>query len=254
MTHRIYSSFLAAKQHSEKRFVVLIDPDKMRLSNVSNVIDMAVMSKVDYFFVGGSLIVNDMMNYCLDAIKEAAPHIPTILFPSSPQQINEKADAILFLSLISGRNPDFLIGQHVLAAPILRRSSLEIIPTGYMLVDSGAPTTATYISGTLPIPSNKEEIAACTALAGEMLGLKTLYLDAGSGAKRPVPEAMITAVSESVNLPLIVGGGMNTAEKVSMCAQAGANIVVVGNALEKSPSLVAEMSAAVHEAARATQF
>ena len=246
---RIYKSFQNAKEHRLKQLAVLIDPDKMRLNNVARVLDLAVRADVDYFFVGGSLVVNDMMDYCLDAIREIGT-IPTILFPGSPQQINPKADAILLLSLISGRNADFLIGQHVIAAPMLRQSKLEIMSTGYMLIDSGAPTTASYISGTFPIPSNKVEIAICTALAGEMLGLKTIFMDGGSGAKNPVPESMIAAVSQNINIPLIVGGGMRTPEQAAANARAGADIVVVGNVLEKDPKLVLDISQAVHNAGK----
>ena len=244
---RTYQSFQDTKQHGLKKLAVLIDPDKMRLNNVARVLDLAVRADVDYFFVGGSLVVNDMMDYCLDAIREIGT-IPAILFPGSPQQVNNKANAILFLSLISGRNADLLIGQQVIAAPMLRRSGLEILSTGYMLIDGGAPTTASYISNTFPIPSNKAEIAVCTALAGEMLGLKTIYMDAGSGAKNPVPEAMIAAVSQNLNIPLIVGGGMRTPERAAANARAGADIIVVGNALEKDPELVMEMTHAVHGA------
>lgn len=250
MTHRIYKSLLEAKQQGDKRFAVLIDPDKMRLGNMEKVINLAIQAKVDYFFVGGSLVVNDMMDYCLEAIQEASTVIPTVLFPGSPQQINDKADAILFLSLISGRNPDLLIGQHVLAAPTLKRSRLEVIPTGYMLVDGGSPTTASYISGTHPIPYNKDEIAYCTAAAGELLGLKTIYMDAGSGAKTPISANMISMVGRAIDIPLIVGGGMKTPEKVAENARAGADVIVVGNALEKDPNLVIEMSAAIHESSR----
>lgn len=250
MTQRIYKSLCEAKQRGDKRFAVLIDPDKMRLGNMEKVIGLAIKAKVDYFFVGGSLVVNDMMDYCLDAIKELSTSIPAVLFPGSPQQINDKADAILFLSLISGRNADLLIGQHVVSAPNLKRSRLEILPTGYMLIDGGSPTTASYISGTHPIPANKDEIAYCTALAGELLGLKTIYMDAGSGAKNPVSENMISMVSRSIDIPLIVGGGMRTPEKTAQSAQAGADVIVVGNALEKEPELIIEMSAAIHECSR----
>jgi putative glycerol-1-phosphate prenyltransferase len=191
-----------------------------------------------------------MMDYCLDAIREITRSIPTILFPGSPQQINSKADAILYLSLISGRNADLLIGQHVIAAPALKRSGLEVVPTGYMLIDGGAPTTASYISNTTPIPANKAEIAYCTAIAGELLGLKTIYMDAGSGARVPIAENMIEAVSQAIDIPLIVGGGMRSPEKAAANAGAGADIIVVGNALEKDPALVAEMVKAVHGAAK----
>jgi phosphoglycerol geranylgeranyltransferase len=254
MTHRIYKSLLEAKKRGDKRFAVLIDPDKMRLGNMEKIIDLAIQAKVDYFFVGGSLVVNDMMDYCLDAIREASSIIPTVLFPGSPQQINDKANGILFLSLISGRNADLLIGQHVLAAPNLKRSNLEVISTGYMLVDGGAPTTASYVSGTHPIPHNKDEIAYCTAIAGELLGLKTIYMDAGSGAKTPVSENMISMVSRAIDIPLIVGGGMRTPQKVAENAQAGADVIVVGNALEKDPQLVIEMAAAVHESSRSVKI
>ena len=245
----VHKSFYAAKQHGLKRLAVLIDPDKMRLGNVARVIELAARGGADYFFVGGSLILNDMMDYCLDAIRDVGG-IPSVLFPGSPQQINNKADAILFLSLISGRNADLLIGQHVLAAPVLRRTALEIIPTGYMLINGGEPTTASYISGTHPIPANKEDIAICTAMAGEMLGLRTVYMDAGSGAKTPVTEEMIRAVSKNIDIPLIVGGGMRTPERAAANAKAGADIVVIGNAFEKNPDLILEIVAAVHSSGK----
>ena len=246
MTQQIYKSLLEAKQHHQKRFAVLIDPDKIRLGNVDKVLDLALRAKVDYFFVGGSLVVNDMMDYCLDAIRKSTLNIPTIIFPGSLQQINDKANALLFLSLISGRNADFLIGQQVLSAPMLKNSLLEVISTGYMLIDGGAPTTASYISGTTPIPANKDDIAYCTALAGELLGLKTIYMDAGSGAKMPISESMIALVSRSIDIPLIVGGGMRTPEKAAANARAGADVIVVGNAIEKDPSLLLELSEAIH--------
>jgi phosphoglycerol geranylgeranyltransferase len=241
----VLASFIDTKKRQKKKLAVLIDPDKMRLNNLKKIINLAAQAGVDYFFVGGSLVVHDMMDYTLDAIREI-PNTPSILFPGSPQQINAKADAILLLSLISGRNPELLIGQHVLAAPALKKSGLEIISTGYMLIDGGAPTTASYISNSQPIPSNKPEIALCTGLAGEMLGLKTLYMDAGSGAKNPVNAAMIDMVSRNVSVPLIVGGGMRTPKMVRDNAEAGADIIVVGNALESDPELVVDMAAAVH--------
>jgi putative glycerol-1-phosphate prenyltransferase len=156
------------------------------------------------------------------------------------------ADAILFLSLISGRNAEFLIGQHVLAAPSLKASNLEIISTGYMLIDSGQQTSVNYMSQTLPIPHNKSDIAVATALAGEMIGMKALYLDAGSGARLPVGTVMIESVKQSVNLPLIVGGGIKSPEKALQNCLAGADIIVVGNAFEKDPALIQEISGAVH--------
>ena len=173
--------------------------------------------------------------------------IPVILFPGSTLQINEKADALFFLSLISGRNAELLIGQHVTVAPYLKNSSLQILPTGYMLIDGGAPTTVSYISNTLPIPANKPDIAICTALAGQMLGLQLIYMDAGSGAKNPISEKMIHAVSSQISIPLIVGGGITTPEKAAANCLAGADIIVVGNAIEKDPALILSVSNAIHE-------
>lgn len=153
----------------------------------------------------------------------------------------------MLLSLISGRNPDLLIGQHVVAAPYLRQSGLEVISTGYMLIDGGAPTSVGYISNTNPIPADKTDIAVCTALAGEMLGLKVLYLEAGSGAQTPVSEAMISAVRQAVQLPLIVGGGIRTPERARASLMAGADILVVGNGVERDPALLPAIAAVVKE-------
>jgi putative glycerol-1-phosphate prenyltransferase len=158
----------------------------------------------------------------------------------------------LYLSLISGRNPELLIGQHVISAPFVKKSGLEIMPTGYMVVDGGAPTTVSYISNAAPIPSNKHEIAMCTAMAGEMLGMKLIYMDAGSGAQTPISEAMISAVAGSINIPLIVGGGITDPEKAYLNCKAGANMIVIGNAIEKDPSLIKEMSAAIHASGKIT--
>ena len=159
-----------------------------------------------------------------------------------------KADGILFLSLISGRNAELLIGKHVITAPYLKVSPLEILPTGYMLIDGGVPTTVSYISNTQPIPANKDDVALCTAVAGEMLGLKLMYMDAGSGAINPVSTSMIETVSQALDIPLIVGGGIRTPERAFANAQAGADVIVVGNAIEKEPSLLLEMAEAVHSA------
>lgn len=229
-----------------QKLAVLLDPDGWKLSHVETLLRI---SGVDLFLVGGSYITDDQTDECIQMLK-AHCNTPIILFPGSPQQINPKADALLLLSLISGRNPDLLIGRHVEAAPTLRKSGLELISTGYMLVDGGQMTTAQYISGTFPLPSNKPELAAATAMAGEMLGLKCIYLDAGSGARYAVSEEIIEAVSNTVELPLIVGGGIRTPEKVQANFQAGANVVVVGNALERDPALLLEMVAAKKEALR----
>ena len=246
MSKQIYQSLLEAKRKGEKKFVVLIDPDKVRLGNMQKIIDLSMEAQVDYFFIGGSLVVNDMLDHCLQTIKKACD-IPLILFPGNSLQLSYRADAILFLSLISGRNAELLIGKHVITAPFLKMSPLEIISTGYMLIDGGVPTTVSYMSNTYPIPSNKDDIALCTALAGELLGLKLMYMDAGSGAKNPVTESMIDAVSSATNVPLIVGGGIRTPEKAYLNVKAGADVIVVGDAIEKDPALIKEMAAAVHE-------
>jgi len=241
----LYQSLLHAKQSGQKKFVVLIDPDKVRLGNMDKVLRLAVEAQVDYFFIGGSLVVNNMLDQCLASIKEKCD-IPMILFPGNSFQLSYRADGLLFLSLISGRNAELLIGKHVITAPYLKISPLEIISTGYMLIDGGKATTVTYMSNTTPIPAMKDDIALCTAMAGELLGLKMIFMDAGSGAQNPVSESMIDAVSSAINIPLIVGGGIRTPEKALANVQAGADVVVVGDAIEKDPQLVTEMAAAVH--------
>ncbi len=243
----LYHSFEEAKRTQQKKFVVLIDPDKVRMGNMDQILDLASKAAVDYFFIGGSLVVNNMLDHCLDSIKKACD-IPMILFPGNSFQLSYRADGILFLSLISGRNAELLIGKHVITAPYLRVSPLEILPTGYMLINGGVPTTVSYMSNTQPIPQNKDDIALCTAVAGEMLGLKLMYMDAGSGAKNPVSESMIELVSGGLKIPLIVGGGIRTPEKAYANAKAGADVIVVGNAIEKDPNLIIEMSLAVKEA------
>jgi phosphoglycerol geranylgeranyltransferase len=181
----------------------------------------------------------------LQSIKEFTS-IPVILFPGSIMQINEKADALLLLSLISGRNADLLIGKHVVAAPYLKKSGLELLPTGYMLIESGPLTTAQYISNTLPIPRTKDDIAVCTAIAGEMLGLRLIYMDAGSGAEMPISASMIKKVKENISIPLIIGGGIRDAGQAIAACKAGADMIVVGNAIEKDPSCLKEIADAVH--------
>lgn len=245
MMHSVYTSLLSKKSDAQKSFVVLIDPDKITPGGIDIVCRSAVDAKVDYFFVGGSLVISNRLDEVILQIKKNCD-IPVLLFPGSPSQISSYGDALLYLSLISGRNADLLIGQHVISAPSIRKSGLEIISTGYMVVDGGTPTTVSYISNALPIPSDKHEIAMCTAMAGEMLGMKLIYMDAGSGAKRPVHENLISAVAENISLPLVVGGGITDPEKAYRNCKAGADVIVVGNAIEKDPALIADMSAAIH--------
>lgn len=241
----IYEQILNRHHTGKKSFAVLLDPDKCDADAAGSVISMAEKAGVDYFFVGGSLMVTHRLDELVMHIK-ANCDIPVILFPGSPGQISNYADALLYLSLISGRNPELLIGQHVVSAPLVKQSGLEVMSTGYIIIDGGAPTTVSYISGSNPIPADKNDIALCTAMAGEMLGMKLIYLDAGSGAKRPVSESMISHVSGGIQLPLIVGGGITDPEKAFQNCKAGADIVVIGNALEKEPSLLSEMAAAIH--------
>lgn len=245
MKQKLYTHIQDLKAVNKKSFAVLIDPDKLDERALLTTIEIGKAALVDYFFVGGSLVVTDTLDKVVSTIK-ANSTIPVILFPGSPDQITPKADALLYLSLISGRNPELLIGAHVISAPFVKQSGLEIIPVGYMLIDGGTPTTVSYISNTNPIPSNKNDIASCTAMAGEMLGLKLIYMDAGSGAHRAIPTTMISQVAKYVQIPIIVGGGITSAEKAKENCLAGADIIVVGNAVEKDPTLIKEMAAAIH--------
>lgn len=241
----LYTSILEKKAKGKKLFAILIDPDKQKNSVLSLIVQKANEANVDYFFVGGSLLTNDNLEECIKTIKNNS-NIPVILFPGNAMQINKNADGILFLSLISGRNPELLIGKQVISAPILKQTSLEVISTGYMLIDSGKPTTASYMSNTLPIPRNKNGIATSTAIAGEYLGMKLIYMDGGSGAEKPIEIDMIKQVSNQINIPLIVGGGICNAQKAIDNCNAGADLIVVGNAIEKNADLILEISKAVH--------
>src|SRR5574343_778180 len=200
MKQNIYQQFISRKRSGKKAFAVLIDPDKVNAKSIAALVELSVEAKVDYFFVGGSLVISHHLDECIQQIK-AACSIPVILFPGSPSQVSKYADAVLYLSLISGRNPELLIGQHVVSAPFVKKSGLEIMPSGYIVVDGGAPTTVSYISNAAPVPADKNEIAMCTAMAGEMLGMKLIYMDAGSGAKRAITESMSKAVSEHNQVP-----------------------------------------------------
>ncbi len=249
----VYQSILDAKSKGRKQIAVLIDPDKSAAVHLARLLELTAQAKVDFFFVGGSLILRDQLDDCLTYLK-AHTNTPCILFPGSVLQINPKADSILLLVLISGRNPEFLIGQQVIAAPYLKESKLETIATGYMLIEGGNPTTVSYISNTTPIPHDKPDIAACTAMAGEMLGLKVIYMDAGSGAATPVSETMIQMVRQTIDIPLIIGGGIRTPEKAYANLKAGADVIVIGNALEKDPAQIIDIAAAVHSFRETAKF
>lgn len=239
----IYTAIQEKIRSGQKQLAVLIDPDKF---GSTDIIDIANEAKVDYFFVGGSLMAGGSIERCIKEIKKRSA-IPVIIFPGSTMQICDKADGILLISLISGRNADLLIGQHVVAAPYLKQSGLEVLSTGYILVDSGKQTSASYISNTMPLPYDKSDIAACTAMAGEMLGLKLIYLDGGSGALKPVSAQMIKTVKENIAVPLVVGGGIRSVEQATSAIQAGADILVVGNALESDAGLLLSIAETVHK-------
>src|SRR5687767_7699498 len=241
----IYQGMELKKQKGQKSFAVLIDPDKVNKALLDDLTGLAIQANVDYLLVGGSLVISNHLDECIQHIKKNCD-IPVILFPGSPSQVSRYADALLYLSMISGRNPELLIGQHVVSAPFVKQSGLEIMPTGYIVIDGGAPTTVSYISNAAPVPSDKNEIAMCTAMAGEMLGMKLIYMDSGSGAKRPISESMIESVADHIEVPLIVGGGITNPEKAYLNCKAGADLIVVGNAIEKEASLIKELAAAIH--------
>ncbi|MBO0950076.1 geranylgeranylglyceryl/heptaprenylglyceryl phosphate synthase [Fibrella forsythiae] len=232
------------KESGRKSFAVLLDPDKVGQYDFTETVSRAVAHQADFFFVGGSLITDYVQHEMIVAIRKQTD-TPVIIFPGNSLHIDVSADSLLLLSLISGRNPDLLIGQHVIAAPLLKRSGLDIVSTAYMLVDAGAQTTVSYISNTMPLPHDKPGVAACTAMAGELLGLKLTYLDAGSGARRPVPATLIAAVREAVDTPIVVGGGINSGEKAYEALKAGADLIVIGNGIEQNPDLLPEIAAAV---------
>jgi len=241
----IYSLISKKSIKKTKKFAVLIDPDKTTAKQLENITVIANRSNVDFFFVGGSLLTNDSLEITIRTIKDNS-NIPVVLFPGNTMQINKNADALLLLSLISGRNPEMLIGNHVIAAPYLKQSKLEIISTGYMLIESGKPTTALYMSNSTPIPSDKDDIAVCTAIAGEMLGLKLIYLEAGSGAKNTLTFDMVKGVKENISIPLIVGGGLKTSDDIKNSLSAGADIVVVGTAIENDSKILKKLVETTH--------
>lgn len=231
--------YLNGLKGRKKAFAWLIDPDKGNNEHLSSQLEVARVTGVDMIFVGGSLIFNHV-EHLIARIKMQS-QIPVVLFPGSLLQLSSQADAILLLCLISGRNPEYLIGNHVVAAPFLRESGLEIIPTGYMLIYGGQQTSVSYMSNTQPIPADKPDIAVATAMAGEMLGLKVIYLDAGSGALNPVPPAMIAAIASGISLPVLVGGGIRTPSDVRNAYESGADVVIVGNATENDQDRLGEL-------------
>ena len=238
---KILEQFGQKAAQGSKSLAFLIDPDDVDEQGLAKMVSAAMEADIDYFFVGGSLVTSGEVAMVVEFIKEYTDK-PCVLFPGNAIQISAEADAILFLSLISGRNPELLIGQHVVAAPLLKRSRLEVIPTGYMLIHSGKPTSVSYMSHTQPIPNDKPSLAVSTALAGEMLGLGCIYMDAGSGASEPIPARMIKQVKKNIEVPLIIGGGLNSTYKVKNALDAGADIVVIGNGAQKNPGFLTKVS------------
>lgn len=224
------------RARGQKRLAALIDPDDLPAGAAwQDFLRLLDRSPITDVFIGGSLLTHRDVKDMLGTVRKRVSR-PIVLFPGEPDQVVPGADAVLFLSLISGRNPDLLIGKHVAAGMRIRRMNMEIVPTGYMLVGDGPLTTAAYMSQTLPIPAEKPQIAVATAVAGEMLGLKAIYLDAGSGAGHAIPVNVLEAIREQIDCPVIVGGGINDAASIRAAWNAGADVVVVGTAIEKSPS------------------
>jgi phosphoglycerol geranylgeranyltransferase len=227
----IYNHILKSKANNEKLLAILLDPDKIAWNNLALLIKKINQSPVTHISIGGSIVENNSIDKLILKIKESCA-LPIVLFPGNPSQISDKADAILFLSLISGRNPDFLIELQVKAAPILKKTQLEIISTGYILIESGAETAVERVSKTKPLDRNNLELVLATAQAGEMLGNKLVYLEAGSGAKQAVPLEMIQLVSKNIEIPLLVGGGIIDLQGIQNAYDSGADLVVIGTAFE----------------------
>lgn len=227
----LYSNLLEKITTDRALYLILLDPDRFHVADLEEFANRCAEAGVDGFLVGGSLMVSGDFDFAIKKLKNLT-HLPVIIFPGGLSQISPYADAILFLSIISGRNPEHLIGKHVLAAPTIKKYGLEAISTGYMLVESGRRTTAEYMSGSMPIPRHKPEIAVATALAAEFLGMKFVYLEGGSGADQPVPSEMVYAVSKNLNIPVIVGGGIRTPETAAIMVESGAKVVVTGNHFE----------------------
>lgn len=228
---KIYKQIFQSKLENQKLLAILLDPDKIDLNNVAILISKINQSPATHIFIGGSQVKNNILDELIQKIKQNCS-LPIVLFPGNPSQISDKADAILFLSLISGRNPDYLIEHQVKAAPILKQTNLEIISTGYILIESGGKTAVELVSKTEPIDRNNIDLALATAQAGEMLGNKLIYLEAGSGAKHCVPLKMIQLISQNIKIPLIVGGGIVDLLGIQKAYDAGADLVVIGTAFE----------------------
>ena len=245
----VFEYLLRVKEQKGAGYLVLIDPDKQGVEDAGALAVRADEAGIDAFLVGSSLLMSDRMEAVIRRIKELSD-LPVIISPGSSSHLSQYADAVLLLSLISGRNPDFLIGEHVKAAPVIKKYGVEAIPTGYMLIDGGAYTSVQFMSATFPIPRDKPDIAVAHAMAAELLGMKTVYLECGSGSHLPVPDEMISAVKAGIDIPLVVGGGITEPAVAVAKVQAGADFIITGNVLEKTgnEALVYEFAQAIHNA------
>jgi len=229
----IRQQILEAKSSGQKLLAILLDPDKIELKNLDKLIEKINQSPATHIFVGGSIVQNNILEDLVLILKQKT-NLPVILFPGDPSQISPKADGILFLSLLSGRNPDYLIEYQVQAAPILKKTTLEVISTGYILIESGNETAVARVSKTKPLSRENLDLVLATAQAGELLGNQLIYLEAGSGAKQPVPLEMIELVAQNVRIPVIVGGGIVDLHGIQKAYAAGADLVVIGTAFENN--------------------
>ena len=244
----VYSHLLSIYEKRGGIYAVLLDPDKKNHDIIESMVTKANESDVDVLLVGGSLMMDGKSHDRVRDIKEQSK-IPVVFFPGSASQLNSYFDAVLFLSVLSGRNPHYLIGEQVISAPIIKDLGLETIPTGYLLLDGGAHSTVEFMSGSKPIPMNRPDITLAHALAAEFMGMKFVYLEAGSGAERAVSEEIINRCVENLNINLIVGGGIKTPEDAASKIEAGASMVVTGSVLESSQnnSLMKEFADAIHK-------
>lgn len=229
---RIYKNIIASKSKNEKLLAILIDPDKVNINEISILVEKINQSPATHIFIGGSSVENQIIDELILSIKEKS-ELPIVLFPGNPSQISNKADGILFLTLLSGRNPDYLIEHQVNAVPILKQTQLEVISTGYILIESGNQTAVERISKTKPIDRNNAKYVMQTAQAGEYIGNKLIYLEAGSGAELAVPQEMIALVAQNISVPLVVGGGIRSKEAIEKAYKSGADLVVIGTAFEE---------------------
>lgn len=244
-----YKNLLSLTREKRAGFVLLMDPDRLPLDQVNSTVIQARENGVDVFFVGGTLLLSRHFDDFVRRVKESAAETPVIIFPGSVFQVSRYADAILYLSVISGRNPAYLIDNQVLAAPLVWQLRVEAISCGYMLVESGQMTSAEFMSNSHPIPRNKPDLALAHALAAQYLGFKLVYLEGGSGAQLSVPEEMVMAVSKTISIPVVVGGGIRTPEMAQKKVRAGASLVVIGNHFEDSDNFIRikEFAEAIHE-------